>query len=108
MTAQLAELEKQARELSRAERAELALILIESLDITEDQAAVDESWRVEIERRGAKDERGDAKAEFLESVRHYTEVRKDLGSRFRAAVQVAVKAAALHAFVQTRCRIPAA
>ena len=37
----------------------------------------------------------DAKAEFLQSVRHYTEVRKDLGSRFRAAVLVAVEAAAL-------------
>jgi putative addiction module component (TIGR02574 family) len=61
MTTQLAELEKQARELSREERAELALILIESLDITEDQAAVDESWRVEIERRVAKYERGEAK-----------------------------------------------
>ena len=61
MTTQLAELEKKARELSREERAELALILIESLDITEDQAAVDESWRVEIERRVAKYERGEAK-----------------------------------------------
>lgn len=38
----------------------------------------------------------DAKAEFLESVRHYTEVRQDLGSRFRAAVLVAVKAATLY------------
>ena len=61
MTTQLAELEKKARELSREERAELALILIDSLDITEDQAAVDESWRVEIERRVAKYERGEAK-----------------------------------------------
>ena len=61
MTTQLAELEKKARELSREERAELALILLESLDITEDQAAVDESWRVEIERRVAKYERGEAK-----------------------------------------------
>jgi putative addiction module component (TIGR02574 family) len=61
MTTHLAELEKKARELSREERAELALILIESLDITEDQAAVDESWRVEIERRVAKYERGEAK-----------------------------------------------
>ena len=61
MTTQLAELEKKARELSREERAELALILLESLDITEDQAAVDESWRVEIERRVAAYERGEAK-----------------------------------------------
>ena len=62
MTTQLAELEKKARELSREERAELALILLESLDITEDQAAVDESWRIEIERRVAAYERGEAKA----------------------------------------------
>ena len=61
MTTQLAELEKKARELSREERAELALILLESLDITEDQATVDESWRVEIERRVAEYERGEAK-----------------------------------------------
>ena len=61
MTTQLAELEKQARELSREDRAELALILLESLDITEDQAAVDESWRIEIERRVAAYERGEVK-----------------------------------------------
>ena len=61
MTTQLAELEKKARELSREERAELALILLESLDITEDQAAVDESWRIEIERRVAAYERGEVK-----------------------------------------------
>ena len=61
MTTPLAELEKKARELSREERAELALILIESLDITEDQAAVDESWRVEVERRVAEYKRGEAK-----------------------------------------------
>ena len=61
MTTPLAELEKKARELSREERAELALILIESLDFTEDQAAVDESWRVEVERRVAEYKRGEAK-----------------------------------------------
>ena len=61
MTTQLAELEKKARELSREDRAELALILLESLDITEDQAAVDESWRIEIERRVAAYERGEVK-----------------------------------------------
>ncbi len=61
MTAQLAELEKKARDLSLEERAELALILIESLDSAEDQSAVDDSWRVEIERRVAAYKRGDAK-----------------------------------------------
>jgi len=61
MTTDLAELEKKARELSRDERAELALIMLESLDITEDQIAVDQSWRVEIERRVAAYQRGDAK-----------------------------------------------
>ena len=35
----------------------------------------------------------EARAEFLESLAHYTEVRKDLGSRFRVAVLGAIEAA---------------
>ncbi len=61
MTTPLAELEKKARELSREERAELAMILLEGLDAEEEQAAVDESWRAEIERRVAEYKRGQAK-----------------------------------------------
>ncbi len=61
MTTPLAELKKKAQELSREECAELALILIESLDVTEDQIAVDESWRVELERRVVEYKRGEAK-----------------------------------------------
>ncbi len=74
MTIQLAELEKMARELSREERAEFALILLESLEITEEQAAVGESWRVEIERRVAAYERGEAKVISGEDV--FAEARR--------------------------------
>lgn len=46
----LAELKKKASQLSDAERAELALSLIESLDGPADPD-VEEAWRLEIERR---------------------------------------------------------
>ena len=39
----------------------LALIILESLDVTEDQVAVDQSWRIEIERRVAAYKNGEAK-----------------------------------------------
>jgi putative addiction module component (TIGR02574 family) len=54
----LAELKERAAQLPEAERAELALVLIESLDGPAD-ADVEEAWRVEIERRAAQVERGE-------------------------------------------------
>lgn len=50
MSNMLAELKQKASELSDAERAELALSLIESLDGPADPD-VEEAWRLEIERR---------------------------------------------------------
>ena len=46
----LAEMKEKASQLSEAERAELALSLIESLDGPPDPD-VEEAWRLEIERR---------------------------------------------------------
>jgi putative addiction module component (TIGR02574 family) len=54
----LAELKEKAAQLSEAERAELALALIESLDGPA-ETGVEEAWRVEIERRVAQVERGE-------------------------------------------------
>ena len=50
MSDTLTELKKKAAQLSEAERAELALSLIESLDGPA-EADVEEAWRREIERR---------------------------------------------------------
>ena len=58
MSNMLAELKEKAAQLSEAERAELALALIESLDGPA-EADVEEAWRVEIERRVAQVERGE-------------------------------------------------
>ena len=74
MNARLAELEKKTRKLSREERAELALILLEGLDAEEDQAAVDEAWRVEIEQRVAEYKRGEGKSIPAEEV--FAEARR--------------------------------
>ncbi len=58
MSNMLAELKEKAAQLSEAERAELALTLIESLDGPA-ETGVEEAWRVEIERRVAQVERGE-------------------------------------------------
>ena len=58
MSDRLAELKEKASQLSDAERAELALALIESLDGPADPD-VEEAWRIEIERRIGQIERGE-------------------------------------------------
>jgi putative addiction module component (TIGR02574 family) len=58
MASVLTELKEKAAQLSEAERAELALSLIESLDGPADPD-VEEAWRVEIERRSGQIERGE-------------------------------------------------
>jgi putative addiction module component (TIGR02574 family) len=56
----LADLKERAAQLSEPERAELALALIESLDDpAEADVDVEETWRVEIERRAGQIERGE-------------------------------------------------
>lgn len=58
MSNMLVDLKEKASRLSDAERAELALSLIESLDGPADPD-VEEAWRVEVEHRIAQIERGE-------------------------------------------------
>jgi putative addiction module component (TIGR02574 family) len=58
MSDTLADLKEKAAQLSEAERAELALALIESLDGPV-EINVEDAWRVEIERRAGQIERGE-------------------------------------------------
>ena len=54
----LADLERRARHLSAADRARLALSMIESLEGVE-EGDVDEAWRHEAESRSAQIDRGE-------------------------------------------------
>ena len=54
MSVKLDELKREAAKLSEAERAELALTLIESLDGPADAGDIEEAWRVELDRRSAE------------------------------------------------------
>ena len=58
MSSMLVDLKEKASRLSDAERAELALSLIESLDGPADPD-VEDAWRIEVERRIAQIERGE-------------------------------------------------
>lgn len=60
MSKVLSELKEKAAQLSEAERAELALALIESLDGPAESGA-EEAWRVEVDRRVAQVERGEVR-----------------------------------------------
>jgi len=60
MSNTLTELKEKASQLSEAERAELALSLIESLDGPADPD-IEDAWRIEIERRIGQIERGEVK-----------------------------------------------
>ena len=76
MSDTLTELKEKASRLSDAERAELALSLIESLDGPPDPG-VEEAWRVEIERRVGEIERGEAQLVPGDEV--FARVRRRLG-----------------------------
>jgi putative addiction module component (TIGR02574 family) len=53
-------LKQEAAKVSKSERAELALALIESLDsVAEDEDDVELAWQVEIERRAGEVDRGE-------------------------------------------------
>jgi putative addiction module component (TIGR02574 family) len=57
---ELDELKQAAAKPSKAERAALALALIESLDSdTEDEDEVERAWVAEVERRAGEVDRGD-------------------------------------------------
>lgn len=73
----LATLKANAAELTEAERAELALTLIESLDKpVEDLGEVKKAWAIEIQRRVAEIDVG--VAELIPGDRVFAEIRKKL------------------------------
>ncbi len=76
MSSGLAELKAKASELSEAERAELALALIESLDGLADPDA-EEAWAEEIEHRVAQIERGEV--ELVPGDQVFANLRRRLG-----------------------------
>ena len=59
MSITVSEIEKQARELPAEDRARLALVLIQSLEAS-DEGNIEESWRLEVESRWAAIECGEA------------------------------------------------
>jgi putative addiction module component (TIGR02574 family) len=77
MSANLVELEKQARSLPAEERASLAESLLESLH-TSHVAEVEEAWATEIERRVAAYASGEAKMVPAEEV--FTKARRIVAS----------------------------
>ena len=76
MSDMLAELKKKASQLSDAERAELALSLIESLDGPADPD-VEEAWRIEIERRIGQIDRGEV--QLIPGDEVFARLRRRLG-----------------------------
>ncbi len=76
MSPALAELKQQAAQLSEAERAELTLALIESLD-GEADVNIEEAWRVEIKRRIGEIDRGEV--ESIPGDQVFARVRRKLG-----------------------------
>ncbi len=77
MSARLDELKREAAKLSDAERAELALSLIESLEAPADQDHVEVEWDREIERRTGQIDRGEVQAVPGDEV--FARVRRRLG-----------------------------
>jgi len=78
VSSELDALKQEAAKLAQAERAELALALLESLDsATEDEDDVERAWLVEIERRVDEIERGEAK--LIPGDEVFARVRQQLG-----------------------------
>jgi putative addiction module component (TIGR02574 family) len=75
MSETLDDLERRARHLSAAERAKLALAMIESLE-TVDEGDVEEAWRIEAEARSAELDRGEV--ETIPAADVFSEVRRSL------------------------------
>jgi putative addiction module component (TIGR02574 family) len=73
----LDELKREITKLSESERAELAQILIESLEPPGDTGDVEEAWRTEAARRSAEIARGDVQAIPGDEV--FARLRQQLG-----------------------------
>jgi hypothetical protein len=76
VASKLAELKEKAAQLAEAERADLALSLIESLDGPADPD-VEEAWRLEIERRLGQIDRGEVQLPDGDEV--FRRLRRRLG-----------------------------
>lgn len=76
MSSILAELEEKAAQLSPAEKAQLALYLIRSLEPAE-EGDVEDAWRVEAEARLAQVEKGEARLVPGDEV--FAKIRRRLG-----------------------------
>ena len=76
MSNTLSELKEKASQLSEAERAELALSLIESLDGPPD-SDVEDAWRAEVERRVGQIERGEV--QLIPGDEVFARLRRRLG-----------------------------
>ncbi len=77
MSSALDDLKREAAKLSDAERAELALSLIESLEAPGDEDGVEEAWRLEIERRAGQIDRGEVHLVSGDEV--FARLRRQLG-----------------------------
>jgi len=60
MSSSLDQLKQEAAKLSDTERAELALVLLRSLEPTSDDPDIEQAWLAESERRLDQIERGEA------------------------------------------------
>ncbi|MFN0316945.1 MAG: addiction module protein [Burkholderiales bacterium] len=86
MPSGVAELKARAVELSDAERAELALALIESLDGSPDRG-VEAAWAKEVDRRVADIERGEVK--LIPGDQVMTDLKRKLGCEYTATPTLA-------------------
>jgi len=76
MGSMLAEMKEKASQLSEADRADLALSLIESLDGPADPD-VEKAWQLEIERRIGQIERGEV--QLIPGDEVFARLRRRLG-----------------------------
>ncbi|OIR01902.1 putative addiction module component [mine drainage metagenome] len=75
MSAKLAELQAQAKQLGSEERAQLASFLLETLEPT-DSGDVSQEWEAEIKARWAEIERGDVK--LIPATEVFADIRRKL------------------------------
>ena len=75
MSAKLAELQAQAKQLGSEERAQLASFLLETLEPT-DSGDVSQEWEAEIKARWAEIERGDV--ELIPATEVFADIRRKL------------------------------
>ncbi|MDD4911165.1 MAG: addiction module protein [Sideroxydans sp.] len=75
MSAKLAEIQTQAKQLGVEERAQLASFLLETLEPT-DSGDVTQAWEIEIKARWAEIERGEVK--LIPATEVFADIRRKL------------------------------